>query len=179
MCAWILFSEIKYSKLKLNHLNDTPSTKADGAVPSTKAVGGGISVVCLIRTSRYRSKRRSWLVPLLSTAWDFIKTISTQLLIKNGRISSGKRTKHIKAKFFFIKDRVDKGEIKVMDCPTKVMWADVLTKPLQGMVFQTMRAEIMNCPVNYEDPAEDTEEQERKATKYGLKGRSRSTSPDR
>ncbi len=73
--------------------------------------------------------------------------ISTQLFIKNGWMSSEKRRKHIKAKFFFIKDRVDKGEIKVMD-PTKKMWADVLTKPLQGMVFQTMRAEPMNCPVN-------------------------------
>ncbi len=30
--------------------------------------------------------------------------ISTQLLIKNGWMSSGKTTKHIKAKFFFIKD---------------------------------------------------------------------------
>ncbi len=67
MCAWIRCSEIKYSQLKINHLNDTPSTKADGAVPSTKAVGGGISVVCLTRTSRYCSKRRSWLVPLLPT----------------------------------------------------------------------------------------------------------------
>jgi hypothetical protein len=38
-----------------------------GVVPSTKAVGGGISVVCLTRTSRYRSKRRSWLAPLLPT----------------------------------------------------------------------------------------------------------------
>ena len=38
--------------------------------------------------------------------------ISTQLLIKNGKMSSGKKTKHIKAKFFFIKDRVDDGEIK-------------------------------------------------------------------
>ncbi len=102
--------------------------------------------------------------------------ISTQLLIKNERISSGNRTKHIKAKFFFITDRVDKGKIKVMDCLTKEMWADVLTKPLQGMAFRTMRAELMNCPVNYQDPAEDTEEQERKATKHGLKGRSRSTS---
>jgi hypothetical protein len=37
--------------------------------------------------------------------------ISTQLLIKNGKMSSGKKTKHIKAKFFFIKDRVDDGEI--------------------------------------------------------------------
>jgi hypothetical protein len=51
--------EIQYSQLKINHLNDTPSTKADR---------GGISVVCLTRTSRYRSKRRSWLVPLLPTS---------------------------------------------------------------------------------------------------------------
>ncbi len=49
------------------------------------------------------------------------------------------------------------------------MWVDVLTKPLQGMAFQTMRAELMNCPVNHEDPAEDAEEQERKAAKPGLK----------
>ncbi len=81
--------------------------------------------------------------------------ISTQLLIKNGKMSSGKKTKHIKAKFFFIKDRVDEGEVKVIDCPTEEMWADVMTKPLQGTAFRTMRAELMNCPVNYEDPAED------------------------
>ena len=47
--------------------------------------------------------------------------ISTQLLIKNGRLLSGKKTKHIKAKFFFIKDRVDNGKIKVIDCPTEEM----------------------------------------------------------
>jgi hypothetical protein len=45
--------------------------------------------------------------------------ISTQLIIKNGRMSRGKKTKHIKAKFSFIKDRVDDGEIKVIDCPTE------------------------------------------------------------
>ncbi len=78
--------------------------------------------------------------------------ISTQLLIKNGQMSSGKCTKHIKAKFFFIKDRVDDREIKVLDCPTHKMWADVMTKPLQGMAFKEMRAELMNCLVNYEDP---------------------------
>jgi hypothetical protein len=61
--------------------------------------------------------------------------ISAQLLIKNGRMSSGKKTKHIKAKFFFIKDRIDCGEIKVIDCPSEEMWADVLTKPLQRMAF--------------------------------------------
>jgi hypothetical protein len=82
--------------------------------------------------------------------------VSTQLLIKNGRMSSGRKTKHIKAKFFFIKDRVDDGEIKVIDCPTEEIWADILTKLLQGMAFRTMRAILMNCPINYEEAEEWT-----------------------
>ena len=33
------------------------------------------------------------------------------------------------------------------------MWADVLTKPLQGAKFCVMRAFLMNCPVDYcEEP---------------------------
>jgi hypothetical protein len=80
--------------------------------------------------------------------------ISTQMLIRNGRFSSGRKTKHVKAKFFFIKDRVDEGEIKVIDCPAEEMWADILTKPLQGLAFRTMRAVLMNCLINYEDEEE-------------------------
>jgi hypothetical protein len=77
--------------------------------------------------------------------------ISAQLLMKNGRLSSGKKTKHIKAKFFFIKDKVDDGEVQVLDCPTGEMWAEVLTKPLQGVAFRTMRAKLMNCAIDYQD----------------------------
>ena len=73
------------------------------------------------------------------------------------RSRAGSSTKHIKAKFFFIKDRVDDGEIKVVDCPTEEMWADIMTKPLQGAAFRVMRAELMNCNVNYEDPPEKEE----------------------
>ncbi len=33
------------------------------------------------------------------------------------------------------------------------MWADILTKPLQGVKFCQMRVFLMNCPTNYsEDP---------------------------
>ena len=38
---------------------------------------------------------------------------STIQLAKNGRWSSSKRTKHIKSRFFFIKDKVDRGEVQV------------------------------------------------------------------
>jgi hypothetical protein len=85
--------------------------------------------------------------------------ISTQLLIKNGRFSSGKKTKHMKAKFFFIKDKVDSGETRVIDRPAEEMWADILTKPLHGMAFRTMRVQLMNCTTNYKDA------EERKITK--------------
>ncbi len=83
--------------------------------------------------------------------------ISTQLLIKNSRFSSGKKMKHIKVKFFFIKDRVDSGEIRVIDCPAEELWVDILTKPLQGMAFQTMRVQLMNCAINYKDEEEQTQ----------------------
>ena len=34
------------------------------------------------------------------------------------------------------------------------MWADVLTKPLQGIEFRTMRAQLMNCAMEYIDGGE-------------------------
>ena len=93
--------------------------------------------------------------------------ISVQLLMKNGRFSSTKKTKHIKAKFFFIKDKVDEGEMQVIDCPTKTMWAEMLTKPLQGAAFKKMRAELMNCSVNYKE----NKEEEMSSTAGPLTGR--------
>jgi hypothetical protein len=93
---------------------------------------------------------------------------SLQLLIKNGSMSIGKKTKHIKVKFFFIKDRVGNGEIKLINCPTEVMWADIMTKLLQGTAFRVMQAELMSCPVNYEDP-EPEKRHEKKQSNYACK----------
>jgi len=74
---------------------------------------------------------------------------STQLLMTNGQFSSGKKTKHTRAKFFFIKDRIDDGEMIVVNCPTEGMWADILTKPLQGKAFRLMRLKLTNCEEDY------------------------------
>jgi hypothetical protein len=65
------------------------------------------------------------------------------LLEKNGRASSGKRTKHINTRFFFITDRIGKKEVTVKWCPTEDMTADFWTKPLQGASFRRMRDLIM------------------------------------
>ena len=68
---------------------------------------------------------------------------SSILLETNGKASSGKRTKHINIRFFFITDRVSKGEVSVVWCPTGDMIGDYATKPLQGALFKKFRDQIM------------------------------------
>ena len=60
--------------------------------------------------------------------------------------------KHMNVKFFFAHDMIEKGLMEVDYCPTEEMWADVLTKPLQGKAFREMRSKLMNMPVDYVDP---------------------------
>jgi hypothetical protein len=57
---------------------------------------------------------------------------SAKLLVKNGRFLSGKRTKHINAEFFFIKDRIDDGEIRVIHCPTEKCGQTCSQNPCKG-----------------------------------------------
>ena len=84
----------------------------------------------------------------------FQDNMSSLSLEKNGRISSLKWMKYIKAKYLLIKDYYDSGEIDLRYCPTDVMWADVLTKPLQGQKFREMHAFLQNCPRDYDDDIE-------------------------
>jgi hypothetical protein len=80
--------------------------------------------------------------------------MSALSLEKNGRVSSSKRIKHIKAKYFLIKDSYGAGKIDIKFCPTDKMWADVLTKLLQGQKFRDMWVFIQNCPQDYDDDKE-------------------------
>lgn len=61
------------------------------------------------------------------------------LLEKNGKLSSGKRTKHINTRFFFVTDRIEKGDLTVEWCPTEDMTGDFWTKPVQGAQFRRLR----------------------------------------
>jgi hypothetical protein len=67
---------------------------------------------------------------------------STIALAANGR-STSTRTRHIAIRYFFVKDRVDFGEIEIEYLPTEMMRADIMTKPLQGELFREMRASLM------------------------------------
>jgi hypothetical protein len=63
---------------------------------------------------------------------------STILLMKNGKLSSGKRTKHLDIRYFYIKDLIERGIIKEEHCMSDNMIADFFTKPLQGKRFQIL-----------------------------------------
>ena len=77
--------------------------------------------------------------------------MSAILLETNGRASSSKRTKHIKVKYYLIKDKVDRGEVTIEHCPTEQMWTDINTKPKQGAVFRAFRGQVIDIPADYND----------------------------
>ena len=98
--------------------------------------------------------------------------MSSILLEKNGKRSSGKQTRHMDIRYFFITDCVRQGLAKVNYCPTEQMHGDFFTKPLQGTLFRTHRAMILGMDsartiedaVNDEGTSkdvQDTEPQER------------------
>lgn len=68
---------------------------------------------------------------------------STMKLETNGRRSCGQQSRHIDIRFFWIKDRIDSGNMNVVYCPTEEMLADFFTKPLQGALFRKFRDVVM------------------------------------
>ena len=68
---------------------------------------------------------------------------STMALVKNGK-SNSERTKHIAARFYFVKDRVEAGDIQIEYMSTENMIADIMTKPLNGAAFERMRNLLLN-----------------------------------
>lgn len=49
------------------------------------------------------------------------------------------RTKHFDVKAHFIRDRIEKGEVEVVYCPTEEMVADMLTKALPAKQHQRLK----------------------------------------
>ena len=56
----------------------------------------------------------------------FQDNMSTIKMLNNGRNSCTGNSRHIHIRYFFVKDQVDKEEIKVHHCPTHLMLADFL-----------------------------------------------------
>lgn len=64
-------------------------------------------------------------------------------LIKRGKISTGV-TKHIASKYYYATDLLKKGVVTIRHCPTKLMIADILTKPFSGKKFNEMSKRLRN-----------------------------------
>ena len=74
----------------------------------------------------------------------FVKIIKALNLFEiNGRNSCTGNSRHIDVKFFWVKDHVDKKEVKIEYLPTHIMLADFFTKAIQGTLFTEFRKYIM------------------------------------
>ena len=67
----------------------------------------------------------------------------------NGLLLSSKQTKYVKARYYFIKDKIDDGDIEVQHCPTEKMWSNVTTKPKHCTPFKRGWATLMNVALGY------------------------------
>ena len=82
--------------------------------------------------------------------WDCKDTISHQdnesamSMENNGKASCSKRTKHMNVKCFFVKDLVEKKEIRIQHLGTEDMTADFFSEPVQGKKFMQFRNKIVN-----------------------------------
>ena len=82
--------------------------------------------------------------------------MSCMALIARGR-SGGERTRHIDIRYFWVKDRVDRGEATIIHKGTAELYANVLTKPLQGSQFVYERGCLTGWPATVEEKSKPLE----------------------
>jgi len=67
---------------------------------------------------------------------------------ENGWESSNKRPRQSNIRYFFVTDRIEKGDLKVAFCLTENILAHFFTKLLQGTTFRRMWDRILDTPSN-------------------------------
>jgi hypothetical protein len=72
---------------------------------------------------------------------------SAILLETNGKKSSGKRTRALNIRYFFLTDQVEKGNVTIVYCPTDDMVGDFHTKPLQDEKARKFQNAILGTEV--------------------------------
>jgi virulence-associated protein VapD len=73
----------------------------------------------------------------------FQDNLSCMALISKGRASS-ERTRHMSIRYFWINERVSNKEINIEHLGTEKMFANILTKPIQGSQFTGERKMLTN-----------------------------------
>lgn len=130
-----------YSKSTAQKLNTTSSCEAE-LVALSKSLQQSLWSAYFIENQGYPASP-------ITVLQDNQSTIK---LVENGRPTS-ELSRHIRIGYFWLHDLIDKKIIKLVYCPTESMIADIMTKPLQGSLFRTMRDRIMGavpCPTTEE-----------------------------
>jgi len=110
---------------------------------STEAELVGVNdILPQVLWTRYFLEAQGYMLPNPTEVYQ--DNMSSIQLEKNGKASSGQRTRHINIRYFFVTDRVTNKEVEMVYCPTGDMLADLLTKPLQGSQFRRFRDAILN-----------------------------------
>ena len=65
------------------------------------------------------------------------------LMAENGKRSSGKRTRALNIRYFYITEQIERGNVEIRYCPTDDMIGDYMSKGLQGLKFRKFRKLIM------------------------------------
>ncbi len=89
-------------------INTKSSTKAESVGVVDDSLG-------YILWARYFMQEQGFNIEVLLLYQD---NMSAMLLETNGKARSLKHTKHIKVNYFFIKDKVDQGEVTIEHCLT-------------------------------------------------------------
>ena len=118
----------KSSKQRINTKSSTESELV--------ALSDGISQV--VWTKRFLESQGYEVGPAII----YQDNLSTMKMIRNGK-GTGEKTRHIHPRYFFIRNRIECGEIIIRHMPTESMIADLLTKPKQGEDFKNMRKKIL------------------------------------
>ena len=58
------------------------------------------------------------------------------MMENNGSNSCTGNSRNINIRYFFVRDRLYKGKVKIEYCPTQILLADHFTKPLEVNLFK-------------------------------------------
>jgi hypothetical protein len=116
-------------------INTKSSTEAELVALSDEASRG---LWC-----NYFLEEQGYVLPPVVELQDNMSTIS---MAEKGA-ATAHRTRHIRIRYFWVTDYVDRGEMCIQHMPTDQMVSDGLTKPLQGEAFIKFRNRLL-CQFN-------------------------------
>jgi len=85
-----------------------------------------------------------------------VSTCAMQM-VKQGT-GSFKRAKHIKVRYFWLKELIDEGMLELIYLPTDELVADILIKPLTGWKFQYLLRKLLGWNIEMHHSGDINEE---------------------